>query len=141
MTGQVVGGARGYLDAAPAKLSSRRPVRVVLEGEAVEVTREGLPMLLRVYPTGSGITALVDPAAASVTVEDIAPPRVWMDGDVVQHSEDTWTLTRERGQWLSTRIPNKAGYWTDEKVTAGVVDNGNGWGSLRVLRYQHGGDA
>jgi hypothetical protein len=116
--------------------SERRPVRVTIEGEAYSPAGG---VLIVVRKDGGKI--VFPSAAAGVTVEDIVPPRVWTDGDVVQHSTDTWTLTRERGQWLSTRQPDQPDYWTDDMVTKALRDNRNGWGRLVALRYQHGGDA
>lgn len=111
-------------------------VRVTFDGKARPLPHA--PNLLRVE-LGSR-TVVIDTADPDVRVDYPTPPRVWTDGDVVQHSADTWTLTRERGRWLSTRRPNDLDTWTDEKVSAALIENSNGWGRLTILRYQHGGE-
>lgn len=114
-----------------------RRVLVTIEGTAREMLRPGLPDMLRVRPEGSPVTVLVDPDAPGVTVETIAPPRVWTDGDVVQEADTdrVWRrVLREDGchRWTNGFLALR---------TDGVVDDMLARGQVRVLRYQAGESA
>jgi hypothetical protein len=108
-------------------------VRITVEGTARPF---GTGDLLRVeYDSG---VLLIDPEVDSVDVEYLPEPRMWADGDVVQHATAGWTLTRMRSSWVSSNPKAPRDHWTDELVTKHLTDRGNGWDHLRVLRYQAG---
>lgn len=102
-----------------------RRVRVTVEGDATESPAHGV---LRVY-VGASRCVMVDPSWSGVSVEDVAPPRVWTDGDVAQGLRYVWT--RHRGQW---HTPAELHALDDHEVTEGV-DGCEGW---TALRYQAG---
>ena len=121
-----------------------RPVRVTIEGTAHKLGSESNPVeVLRVKYAGGSVVIV---PGHGVTVEDIEPPRVWTDGDVVQI---------DTGRVLHTYTRNTAlnGDWcpweshADSMSDAGMTDYVTGavslvhtqaeW-SVRVLRYQAG---
>lgn len=112
--------------------TERRPVRVTLEGEAYRPTPGSDNVLMVVLPSGSKVCLT---EGLGITVEDIEPPRVWTDGDVVQ-APTGLTYSRDHGEWTGySRNVGRLGPHSDEE-TARDVRNG----FLTVLRYQHGGD-
>lgn len=122
------------LSTLPTETDQR--VRVTIEGHARIVSRDG--NALRVAADGDGGVILLDTRSPGVTVEHVAEPWTWTDGDVVQQETAGWTLTRFRGDWVSSRLgwEKRVGYWTDELVSRHMVDEGNGWGRLVPLRCQ-----
>ena len=102
-----------------------RRVRVTLEGDA-----HGFPGsdVLRVF-VGASQCVTVDPSWPHVSVEDVEPPRVWTDGDVVQGVQHVWT--RHGTAW---HTPAVGGVLTDALVSEGV----GGCEQWTPLRYQHG---
>lgn len=112
----------------------KRRVRVVIEGEAHEVSRKCgiLRIDLPADETGLPPLVMVNPAWEGVTVEDVAPAYNWQDGDVVQYVGgavgEVWS--RNGGRWLcATSLSKRTDGWAADRVGAGV---------LRVLRYQAG---
>lgn len=113
--------------------AARRRVRVVIEGEAHEVStrcevlRVDLPRDSR---TGLVPTVMVSPDWEGVSVEDVAPSYNWQDGDVIQDPDDGETATRHGGRWRSSLEPSTT-------MTDGWAANraASGWD---VLRYQAG---
>lgn len=107
-------------------------VRLTIEGE--RTSHSGNAVVRVKY--GPNASVLVDTTHDTVTVEDIVPPRVWTDGDVVQEvaSDRVWRrVHREDGQhaWSNGFLAVR----TDHAVSALVARGDN-----RVLRYQAGED-
>lgn len=109
-----------------------RRVRVTIETDAATIPKTDL---IRIN-TGEGI-AVFDPKASHVTVEDLAPSRVWTDGDVVQVIATDEVLRRRR-------IEGNTSKWfrgldliifarTDSAINRAVEV-----GEVRILRYQAG---
>lgn len=108
-----------------------RRVRVTLEGEA----RDIIPgAVIRVYVDGGSSVLLT--AGQGVTVEDIEPARVWLDGDVVQAPDPGGLVyVRSDGEWRGIGHRGTTyGPHADDETTRNVES-----GFLRVLRYQHDG--
>lgn len=118
-------------------MTTERHVRVTLEGTVRTMGSDG--GVLRVqYAPDATVLLLAD----RVQLEDVPAEHVWTDGDVVQSVAEGgrtgWTLTRHGGTWVSSHPGVPVGHWTDEKVSRHLVDRGNGWGHLTVLRHQAG---
>lgn len=111
--------------------TDRRPVRVTLEGEAYRP--HGADSVLMVVLASGHKVCLTE--GLGVTVEDVAPPRVWTDGDVVQHPRGNYVAQRRHGEWRTTTMPPDQS-WPDSKVNEAVAAAG-----LLVLRYQAGESA
>lgn len=107
----------------------RRPVRVTIEGEAYHPA--GDDRVLIVVRADGAKLALTQ--GLGVTVEDIEPARVWTDGDVVQGMR-VWE--RRDGEWFAALSPGLTVDASDADISADVAAR-----AMRVLRYQHGGDA
>ena len=105
---------------------SARRVRVTVEGTAEQASH--MPSVLRIQ-LGSG-HLYVDTAAPGVTLEELAPPRTWSDGDVVQGAGAAWS--RVDGQWL---CPDSFG--DCQAARDADVDDQVATGRWQVLRYQH----
>lgn len=103
-----------------------RRVRVTVEGTAEQASH--MPSVLRIQ-LGSG-HLYVDTAAPGVTLEELAPPRTWTDGDVVQGAGAAWS--RVDGQWL---CPSAFGF--SSTAQDGDVNDLLASGKWQVLRYQH----
>lgn len=108
--------------------SEPRHVRVTIEAEAVPYAGTSF-LRINVGPS----TAVIDPDASNVTVEDITPPREWRDGDVILDTDgDAWQ--RRNGRWYCS----DHGYvsaWSDDAATVEAEHEGSA-----VLRYQAGED-
>lgn len=111
----------------------RQRVRITIEADAAPIP--GNSGLIRIN-TGEGV-AVFDPKASHVTVEDLAPSRVWTDGDVVQVIATDEVLRRRR-------IEGNTSKWfrgldliifarTDSAINRAVEV-----GEVRILRYQAG---
>jgi len=109
--------------------AARRPVRVTIDGEAYSPA-EGVLIVVR---QDGGKVCL--PEGPGVTVEDVVPPRVWMDGDVVfidpAHGSP-YVAHRAGGAW-----PTTAGGKLEDAHIDHVLSH-TGF-SVQVLRYQSGG--
>lgn len=112
---------------------NRRPVRVTIEGEAYSPDATNSVVIV-VRQDGGKVCLPAD--APGVTVENIEPPRVWTDGDVVQHVTDNRVWRRVKTEAGHRWTNGFMGLLVDTTVSV-RVDRGE----LRVLRYQHGGDA
>ena len=114
-----------------------RPVRVTIEGTGRPVGHD--PDLMRLDYNGSVL--LVNVANDGVTVENIDPPRVWTDGDVVQIDTGRilHTYTRSAGSHGDTYPWASTGDSMSDVGMTSYVDNPSpaGW-TVRVLRYQAG---
>lgn len=110
----------------------KRPVRVTLEGEAYSPAAN---VLMVVLPSGHKVCLT---EGLGIAVEDIEPPRVWTDDDVVHvnvRSGRAYVAHRQNGTWPTTA----GGVLQDEHielVLSGTSDSLSG----TVLRYQHGGE-
>lgn len=114
-----------------------RNVRVTVEGTARAVKHDSRYL----YVQHGQHSFLLNAEAEGVTVEDIVPEHAWTDGDVVQHPEALWTLTRIRGQWVSSNPATPSGHWSDKSVSAHIGPRGEapGWGGpLQVLKCRAG---
>ena len=118
--------------------TDRRPVRVTIDGEAYSPA-EGVLIVVR---QDGGKVCLVE--GPGVLVEDVEPPRVWTDGDVIQVRvlSGYWCATRTNdGEWWTTaqaqRPEREHKPWGDDDTVSGIV----GRGVATVLRYQSGGDS
>lgn len=110
--------------------TDRRPVRVTIDGEAYSPA-EGVLIVVR---QDGGKVCL--PEGPGVTVEDIVPPRVWTDGDVVRVNPNrgpAYVAHRVGGHW-----PTTVGGTLEDSHMDHVVDR-DGF-SVQVLRYQAGED-
>jgi hypothetical protein len=104
-------------------------VRVTIEGEAYHPSGDDRTLIVVRQDGGK----IVFPSSAEgVTVEDIVPPRVWTDGDVIHDPDNGETFTRVDGKWRSSHSPHSL--VSDELVTLWVKDEAE-W---LVLRYQVG---
>lgn len=126
------------MTAATVRATERRPVRVVIEGEAYYPI-PGDPTQIIVRPDGGKI--VLPSHAQGVTVEDIAPPRVWTDGDViaVQLLSGWWSAVRTNdGEWWTTaqaqRPDREHKPWGTDVTVSDIVQRG----TALVLRYQAG---
>lgn len=111
--------------------TARRPVRVTIDGEAYSPA-DGVLIVVR----KDGGKIVFPAKAEGVTVEDTLPPRVWTDGDVVQHVDGNYTAQRIATDKWRTTESGAGSKWNDDAAVSELVDAGR----LIVLRYQHGGD-
>lgn len=104
-----------------------------VEGRRVRVTVEGFARAVKhdsryLYIKHGEHSFLVCAEAEGVTVEDVVPPRVWTDGDVVQTRLQVFE--RRDGRWRTTGSHLSCGDATMDGLVGG--------GSAKVLRYQAG---
>lgn len=108
------------------ELDAARLVRVTIEADAVPV--QGGFLRINVGPS----TAVIDPNAANVKVEDIEPQYDWRDGDViVGGGRNESTYCRKGGSWLSI---DTGFIYDDARMTLAVR------AGATVLRYRAGED-
>lgn len=122
------------MTAAPVRTTARRPVRVTIEGEAYHPDSSS-DVLILVRPDGGKVVFPTN--AEGVTVEDIVPPRVWTDGDVVE-APGLWIAWRERGEWWTTTQAKSgtlrsSGPFADDDKIGDMLGDG-----LQIVRNQAG---
>lgn len=105
--------------------TDRRPVRVTIDGEAYS---PAAGVLIVVRQDGGKVCLAEGPG---VLVEDVEPPRVWTDGDVVLDHLTGLVWTRHGGKWHSPDTEPVSDQWVTKDVEHGDI----------VLRYQSGGDS
>lgn len=115
----------------------RRRVRVVIEGEAHEVSNRC--EVLRIdLPRDANMlipTVMVNPQWEGVTVEDVAPAYNWQDGDALLFRDsygDQHVWARLGGRWR--RAGDSAQALTDGQAQSTILTSDRG----EVLRYQAG---
>jgi hypothetical protein len=105
-------------------------VRVTIEGEAYHPSGDDRTLIVVRQDGGK----IVFPSSAEgVTVENIEPPRVWTDGDVVQEvdTDRVWRRVRNEAgsRWTNGLLAFRQDATVNTELSAGRV---------RVLRYQAG---
>ena len=101
-----------------------RRARVTFEGEVVAYVDRPVKRITLQLDDNSKHTFYGEPAE----IKFFDPPRVWTDGDLLQHTAALSTLTRIGGVWHHSDGITFSDNWVNEKMRGGL------W---KVIKYRH----